>query len=196
MLLFVRINASGFAVAAEHVNDLMGNHVLDGLTGGLEVLTGIEVIRMLRKVLTDDSSHSQTDVGVNVDLADSAAGGLTELLFRNADSTGHVSAVLVDLGNEFLRHGRRTVEHDREAGQLLGALFEHVEPELGLGAGLELVGAVTGTDGDGQESQPVRVAKSTTSSGWVYMALSASTETSSSTPARVPSSASTTTPWS
>ncbi len=85
MLLFVRINASGFAVAAEHVNDLMSDHVLDGLTGGLEVLTGIEVIRMLRKVLTDDSSHCQTDVGVNIDLADSAAGGLTELLFRNAD---------------------------------------------------------------------------------------------------------------
>ena len=139
-----------FAVAAKYINDLMGDHILDRLTGGLEVLPGIKMIRMFRKVLTDNRGHGQTDIGVDVDLADSAAGCLTELLFRNADSTGHVSAVLVDLGNEFLRHGRRTVEHDREAGQLLGALFEHVEPELGLGAGLELVGAVAGADGDGQ----------------------------------------------
>ena len=42
------------------------------------------------------------------------------------------------------------MQHDRETGQLFGALFEHVEPELGFGAGLELVCTVAGADSDGQ----------------------------------------------
>ena len=133
---------SGFSVTAEDINDLMSDHVLDRLAGGLEILPGIEMIRMLREVLADHGSHCKTDIGVNVDLADSTAGRLAELFFRNADCAGHIAAVLVDFRDELLRNGRRTMEHDREAGQLLGALFEHVEPELGLGAGLELVGAV------------------------------------------------------
>ena len=45
-----------------------------------------------------------------------------------------------------------------------------------------------------KESTPVRVTKSITSSGLVYEASSADTLTSSSTPARRPSSPSTTTP--
>ena len=57
----------------------MSNHVLNCLTGRLEILAGIEMIRMLRKVLTDHSGHCQTDIGVNIDLADRAAGSLTEL---------------------------------------------------------------------------------------------------------------------
>ena len=139
-----------FAVAAEDIDDLVSDHVLDSLTGGLEVLPGIEMIRMLREILADDSGHRQTNVRVNVDLADSAGSSLTELLLRDTDGAGHVAAVLIDLGNELLRDGGRTVQHDRETGQLFGALFEHVEPELGLGAGLELVCAVAGADSDGQ----------------------------------------------
>ena len=123
---------------------------MNSLTGGLQILAGIEVVRMLREVLTDDSGHRKADIGVDVDLADSAAGSLAELILRDADGAGHISAVLVDLRNEFLRNGGRTVQNDREAGQLLGAIFEHVKPELGLGAGLELVSAVAGADCDRQ----------------------------------------------
>ena len=38
------------------------------------------------------------------------------------------------------------MEHDREAGQLLGAFFQYIEPELGLCAGLEFICAVAGAD--------------------------------------------------
>ena len=42
-----------FAVAAEHVDDLMGHHVLDGFARGLEVLTRVEMIRVLVEILPD-----------------------------------------------------------------------------------------------------------------------------------------------
>lgn len=59
----------GLAVGAQNVDDLVGHHVLDGLTGRLQVLTGVEVIGMLVEVLADVASHSQTDIGVDIDLA-------------------------------------------------------------------------------------------------------------------------------
>ena len=92
--------------------------------------------------------------------------------------------------NKVLGHRGSTVQHDGEAGQTLGALFQHVEAELGLGAGLELVSAVRGADGDGQGV--------TAGAGNELFQEAASEETltSSSMPAREPSSASTTTPWS
>ena len=40
------------------------------------------------------------------------------------------------------------MEHDGEAGKAALDLFKDVEAELGLGAGLEFVCAVAGTDGD------------------------------------------------
>ena len=123
---------------------------MHSLTGGFEVLPGIKVIRMLGEVLADNRGHCQTDIGVNVDFANCTAGCLTELFFRNADGTGHVAAVLVDDLHEFLRNRGRTMQYDRESGQLLGTFFEHIEPELGFGAGFELVGAVAGADGDSQ----------------------------------------------
>ena len=52
--------------------------------------------------------------------------------------------------DELLRHGGRAVQHDREAGQAAGDLLQHVEAQLGLRAGLELIRAVAGADGDGQ----------------------------------------------
>ena len=42
------------------------------------------------------------------------------------------------------------MEDDGEAGQALGDFLQDVEAELGIGAGLELVSAVRGADGDGQ----------------------------------------------
>ena len=97
-------SGSGFTVAAENINDLMGHHIMHSLTGGLQILTGIEMIRMLSKVLTDDSGHCKTDIRVDVDLANCAACSLTELLLGDADSTGHISAVFVDDFYEFLRN--------------------------------------------------------------------------------------------
>ena len=58
------------AVAAQNVDQLVGDHVLDSLTSRLQVLTRIEVIRMLVEVLADRSGDSQTNIGVDIDLAD------------------------------------------------------------------------------------------------------------------------------
>ena len=77
-------------------------------------------------------------------------GGLTELILGHADGAGHVAAVLVDLIDKLLGYGGGAVQDYREAGQVLFNGLEHVEAELRLGAGLELVGAVAGADGDGQ----------------------------------------------
>ena len=95
---------SGFSVAAEYVDDLVGDHILDCLTGGFEILPGIEVIRMFRKVLADRSGHGKANVRVDIDLADSAARSLAELFFRNTNGTGHIAAVFIDFSNEFLRN--------------------------------------------------------------------------------------------
>ena len=63
---------SEFSVRTEYVHDLVDVHLLHVLAGRLQILTRIEVSRMLSKMLADSSSHSQTRVGVDVDLADSA----------------------------------------------------------------------------------------------------------------------------
>ena len=93
-----------FSVASENMEDLVSNHILNCLTCRFEILTGIEVIRMLCKVLTDDSCHCETDVGVDVDLADCELCCLSELIFGDTDCIRHISAVLVDHLYEFLRN--------------------------------------------------------------------------------------------
>ena len=138
----------------------MGDHVLDSLTSRLQVLTRIEVIRMLVEVLADRSGDSQTNIGVDIDLADGQLCSMTELFLRNADCIRHLAAVSVDLVNELARYGRGTVQNDREARQTLGNFLEYVETQrrrnedalLVAGALLrgELVSAVGGADCDSQ----------------------------------------------
>ncbi len=136
----------------------MSNHILNGLTSGLQVLAGIEMIRMLCEVLTDVTGHGKTDIGVDIDLTYGKLSCLTKLLFRNTYGIRHVAAVLVNHLNEFLRNGAGTVKNDRETGQSLDALFENVETERrgnkdavcisrALRSG-ELVCAVRGSDCD------------------------------------------------
>ncbi len=105
---------------------------------------------MLGKELADRTGHGQTQVGVNVDFAHGHGGGLAQLVLRDADGAGHIAAVGVDHLNKLLGHGGGAVEHDGEVGQTLLDFFQNVKAELGLGAGLELVSAVAGADGDGQ----------------------------------------------
>ena len=84
-------------ITAQNVHDLVSNHGLDGSTGGLQILTGIEVAGMLIEVLTDGGSHGQTQVRVDVDLADGQLGSVAQLLLRDTDGVGHLAAVLVDV---------------------------------------------------------------------------------------------------
>ena len=148
------------AGAAEDVDQLVLDHFLDVVAGGLEVLARIEVIRMLDEVGADGAGHGQTQIGVDVDLADRAAGSLTQLLLGDADRVGHAAAVGVDHLDEFLRNGGRAVQNDREAGQALLALVQNVEAQgrrnkdalfiSGALRGGELISAVGRADGDGQ----------------------------------------------
>lgn len=83
-------------VAAQYIDELMGNHGLDGILAGLQILTGVKVIGMLVEVAADAGSHGKTQVGVDIDLANGHAGGGTELFLGNADGIGHTATVLVD----------------------------------------------------------------------------------------------------
>ena len=76
--------------------DLVGDHILYCLPGRLQVLARIKMIGMLNEILADIGGHSKTDVGVDIDLADSEFGGLTQLILRNPDGIGHVAAVFID----------------------------------------------------------------------------------------------------
>ena len=106
--------------------------------------------RLFEHDFADAGGKGEADVRVDVDFADGAAGGLTELLFRDADGVFEGAAGRVDLADVFLRNGGRAVEDDREAGQAAGDFFEDVKAEMRVFAGLELVCAVGGADGDGE----------------------------------------------
>ena len=128
----------------------MGDHLLDGGAGRLQVLTGIEVCRVLGEVLTNGGRHGQAQIGVNVDLANGKRGCAAQLILGHTDGAGHTAAVSIDLLHELLRYAGGTVQHNGKTGQTAGNLLQHIEAKLRLGAGLELVGAVTGADSNGQ----------------------------------------------
>ena len=151
---------SCLAVAAQNIDQLVGNHVLDSLTSRLQVLARVEVIRMLSEVLADRSGDSQTNIGVDIDLADGQLCSVTQLFLRNADCIRHLAAELVDLVNKLTRYGRGTVQYNREARQTLGNFLEYIETQrrrnqnaVSIAGALlrsELVSAVRGADCDSQ----------------------------------------------
>ena len=152
--------ALGLAVAAQNVDQLVLDHFLDGGAGGLQILAGVKLGRIVGEELTDSAGHSQTQIGVDVDLTNSHGSGLAQLLLGHADGVGHVAAILIDHLHKVLRNGRRAMQNDGEAGQTLGDILQNVEAQ-GRGnqdavlvesalLGSELIGTVAGTDGDGQ----------------------------------------------
>ena len=92
------------AVAAENVNELMSDKLFDVCSCGFEIFSGVELIGMFSEELTDGTGHCKTEVGVDVDLADGESCCFAKLIFGNADSTGHISAVFVDHLNIILRN--------------------------------------------------------------------------------------------
>ena len=92
----VYLALSELTVAAEHIHNLVDVHLLHVLASGLQILTRIEVSRMLGQVLADGSGHGQTRVGVDVDLADSTLRSLTQLLLGDTDGGLEVATELVD----------------------------------------------------------------------------------------------------
>ena len=45
------MNSSSLSVTAKYIDDLVSNHILNSLTSRFQILSRIEVIRMLSKVL-------------------------------------------------------------------------------------------------------------------------------------------------
>ena len=82
-------------------------------------------------MLTDAGSQAETEVGVDVDLADSHGSCFAELVFRDADSVSQVAAVLVDDLDVFRYDRRCAVEDDREARQAFLKTSEDVRREVG-----------------------------------------------------------------
>ena len=115
-----------------------------------EVLAGVEVRRVLRKVLSDGCREGDAEVGIDVDLADGEFCCLSQFRFGDADGVGHGTAEFVDDGDLVLRDGGSAVQHDGEAGKAAADLFEDVDAQLGILTGLELISAVRGADGDGE----------------------------------------------
>ena len=66
------------------------------VTGGAQIFTRVKLTGFVVEDLADGGGHCKTAVGVDVDLADCALGGLAELLFGNANCIGQLTAELVD----------------------------------------------------------------------------------------------------
>ena len=99
------MNFLDLSVRSEHVHDLVSYHVFYGLSRRFEILTRVEMVRMLSKVLADVSCHCETDIRIDVDLAYRGSCRLTELILRDADGVWHVAAILIDHLYELLRYG-------------------------------------------------------------------------------------------
>lgn len=85
-----------FAVAAENVYEFVFDAFLNERSCGSKILSGIEMRRILDEMLSDSGSKGETQVGVDVDFANSHGCGFSQHIFRNAFCSGHRSAVLID----------------------------------------------------------------------------------------------------
>ena len=91
----VAIRLLCLAVAAQNMDQLVLDHFLDVGASGLQILAGIELGRCFVEELADGAGHGKTQIGVDVDLADSQLCSLAQLLFRDTDSVGHVTAIFI-----------------------------------------------------------------------------------------------------
>ncbi len=71
-------------------------HLFELFASRCEVLAGVKVARVLGKVAAAGDCDGQAPGRVDVHFANSALGGLAELVFGDSDSTRHLSAVLLD----------------------------------------------------------------------------------------------------
>ena len=62
-------------------------------------------------------SHSQTQIGINIDLADTKSTGFQEHIFRNTLCAVKFTAVFIALFNKGGDNGRGAMQNQREAWQ-------------------------------------------------------------------------------
>ena len=138
----------------------MADHLLDLSSCDLEIFSGVESLGLLGENAANACGHGKSDVGVDIDLANSHLRRFAELLLGNTDSIGKFAAESVDFGNALMSDAGSTVQNDGEAGKSLADFFEDIKTERrgneyamlvsrALLCG-ELVCAVGGTDRDGE----------------------------------------------
>ena len=93
VFLLYKLSLAG---AAENVYNLVLVKFLHVVASRAEVFAGVEFAWFLKEYATNGGGHGQTAVRVNVDFADSALGGLAELLFGDTDGIGKLTAKHVD----------------------------------------------------------------------------------------------------
>ena len=81
---------------AEHILDLMRDHLFDRGAGRSQILTRVKMAGVLRHIFTDRSRHRNTDIRINVNLADCHSSRLAEHFLGNTDCVRHRAAILVD----------------------------------------------------------------------------------------------------
>ena len=81
--------------AAQYLLVLVHVELLELVAGRPQVLAGVELVRFLGEDLADQGRHGQAAVGVDVDLADGALGGLAQLLLGDVHGIGKLAAVLL-----------------------------------------------------------------------------------------------------
>ena len=83
------------ACAAQDILQLMGNHGFNGGAAWSKVLSWVKDLRLFYKDFTDRGSHGQSQVCVDIDLADAPFGSFTQHIFWDTLCAWNGAAVLV-----------------------------------------------------------------------------------------------------
>ena len=144
----------------EHFGNLMRDEVIDVLPAVFQVLARVKMIGVLGHMETDAGCQCQTDIGVNIDFADSQGSRLAELVFRDTDGIRKIAAVFIDDFYIFGYDRGSSVQDNRKIGKPLGYFFEDVETKCrryedalfvaGTLFRRELICAMAGSDSDSQ----------------------------------------------
>lgn len=92
--------------------NLMLDHFFYCISGWFQVVSWVEVGRILVKGFSDGTGHGQSDIGVDIDLAYGHGGCFAEHIFRYAFGTKDFAAVLIAFFHKFRNDGGSAVEND------------------------------------------------------------------------------------
>ena len=140
----------GLTFAAKLDVALLAN-LLGGFTRRLEPLTRVKLVGILRHEFAHCGGHGQTNVGVDVDFAHTKLNGLLNFFHGHAVGFFHVATKFANNGQQVLRHTGRAVHHQVRVGNALVNGLNAIDgQDIAGGLAREFVGAMAGTDGNGQ----------------------------------------------
>ncbi len=117
------------AFGTENGLNLVGDELFDIVAPRSDVLAGIKMFGMSLEVFADTSGHSEAEVGVDVNFADSGLRGFAELVFRNANGVVEFAVIVVDNFDVLRNNGGSAVEDNRELRDFLFDFGEDVEAQ-------------------------------------------------------------------